>query len=156
MPQLQQQAVQVAAQPQQQALQVVLQPRAAPGAQRPASRSRWGWHATSWIVLMCLVPLMVPLMIHEPDLRQPWRLHRCFRSFHSFMAQASAAAHAQQQALQFTTPGAHQHAPHLIMARPRAAAGAQLPASLFMVGLVNYIVDCSDVLGALFGAPDIA
>ena len=37
-------------------------------------RDMWGWpHTTSWTVLMRLVPLMM----HQPHLHQPWRLDRC-------------------------------------------------------------------------------
>ena len=36
----------------------------------------WGWHTTSFIVLRCLVPSMMPLMMHQPHLHQPWGLDR--------------------------------------------------------------------------------
>ena len=49
------------------------------GAIHCGSKTLWGWHTTSWIVLMPLVPCLMLLMTHQPHLlhHQPWRLYRC-------------------------------------------------------------------------------
>ena len=51
------------------------------------SRTLWGRHVTSWIVLMSLVPC---LMMHQPHCHQPWRLDKCNTSTHS-LAQCGSA-----------------------------------------------------------------
>ena len=43
-----------------------------------------GWHTTSWIVLMRLVPLIMLLMMHRLHLHQPWRLDGCEPFMHGW------------------------------------------------------------------------
>ena len=40
---------------------------------------------------MCLVPLMMLLMMHQPHLHQPWRLDRCNPFIHSFIGRPHLA-----------------------------------------------------------------
>ncbi len=46
---------------------------------------------------MCLVPLMMPLMVHHPHLYQPWQLDRCNPSFmHVYMLCAGRSTGVEQ------------------------------------------------------------
>ena len=47
------------------------------------SKTLWGWHTTSWIVLIPLAPCLMPLMMRQSHLHQPWRLDGCNSLNHS-------------------------------------------------------------------------
>ena len=44
----------------------------------------WGWHTTSWIALMPMVPCLMPLIMHQPHRHESWlldRYHPCIQIF---------------------------------------------------------------------------
>ena len=73
----------------------------------------WGWHTISWTALKCLVPLMMLLMLHQPQVHQPWRLDRCDTFMPgltgSFCFHGAASSHLQHVCT------AHVHQPDCIV-----------------------------------------